>query len=186
MTSFHAFERAIRASLREGDTPGAVRAALDVYGPEIFGFLCGVLVDPDSAARLYADVVQRITTEVEEFQWRCSLRTWMYWIARRELQDRRHRGVSNRPPSTEQPPPVATESRRLIGTVALRGRLKEEDREILILRVDRRFGWRELAITGLGDGAAAPDVARESLRLRDRVDAIVREIHEGAPKGHPG
>src|SRR5258708_18431518 len=79
-----ASEEGVRTSLQTGDASGAVRAALELYGPEVFGFVCGVVVDLDAAEELYADVVRRIATEVAKFQWRCSLRTWTYWIARRE------------------------------------------------------------------------------------------------------
>jgi RNA polymerase sigma-70 factor (ECF subfamily) len=178
MTPFDASEWAIRASLSKRDTPAAVRAALDVYGAEVFGFLCGVLADRDAAANAYADVAQRVATEVEEFRWTCSLRAWIYWIARRELDDRRRRGAAAGPSSTGQLDPTITESHRRAGTFLLRRRLREEEREILILRVDRGLGWSELALTTLGEGASEGAVARETLKLRGTLDRVVREIHE--------
>jgi len=180
-----ATDEGVRASLREGDVPGATRAALELYGPEVFGFLCGVVTDRDAAEKLYADVVQRITTEVVEFRWHCSLRTWTYWIARRELQDRRYRGPPEPARSSGHLEPVATESNRPAGTTALRSRLDERDREILILHVDRALGWQELAVTGIGEDAPIEAVAREAGRLKARFDRIVREIRQGVEDGRP-
>lgn len=185
MTPLDANECAVRASLREGDTQAGVRATLALHGPELFGFLCAVLDDRETATRVYADVVHRITTELGELRWRCSLRTWTYWIARRELQDRRRRGAPAQPGVGEADPEV-TESNRPAGTLRLRGNLAEEDREILILRVDRGLGWNELAMTALGQEASKEALEREAGKLRRQVDRIVSEIHQGAPdRGGP-
>jgi hypothetical protein len=80
---------------------------------------------------------------------------------------------------------VATESNRPAGTTALRSRLDERDREILILHVDRALGWQELAVTGIGEDAPIEAVAREAGRLKARFDRIVREIRQGVEDGRP-
>jgi hypothetical protein len=54
------------------------------------------------------------------------------------------------------------------------------DREILILRIDRRLAWWDLAITSLGEDAAVGDLALESRRIRERFGQIRRHIFRAA------
>jgi DNA-directed RNA polymerase specialized sigma24 family protein len=182
-------DQVIRAHLAEGDVQGAVRLSMDSLGPEIFGFLVAVLGDADVSAKVYADVGQRIASELAEFRWKCPLRTWMYWIACRELQDRRRRKGPNATSVVATPDPVDTNSSRPTGAAQLRRNLSEEDRELLILRVDRRFDLSEVAVARLGESASPDAVARESQSLRRRMDKIVEEIHQVAVRNqlrHPG
>ena len=77
--------------MASGAVRGAAQTCMDAFGPEVFGFLVAVLDDARVGRTVYADVTQRIESELKDFRWTCSLRTWMYWIARRELDDRRRR-----------------------------------------------------------------------------------------------
>ena len=55
----------------------------------------------------------------------------------------------------------------------LREKLSEEDQLILVLRVDRRLPWTEVARVVLGElEASDEDVKRESARLRKRLQMI--------------
>jgi RNA polymerase sigma-70 factor, ECF subfamily len=64
----------------------------------------------------------------------------------------------------------------------LRDELPEEDRELLVLRVDRELGWREIAIVlaesgnradRIGDEAA---LTREAARLRKRFQLVTERL----------
>jgi DNA-directed RNA polymerase specialized sigma24 family protein len=169
-------DQAVRDSLSRGDLRQAVGMTIDRYGPELFGFLVGVLGQLEASETAYAHATLQIASELAEFRWRCSLRAWTYWIARRELADRRRRGGTRQSPSVKSPDPVTTESNRPVGVSLLRRSLREEDRELLILCVDRRLDWRELAITALGEDAPLDLLDRESHRLRSRVDEVLRDI----------
>jgi RNA polymerase sigma-70 factor (ECF subfamily) len=178
-------ERSVRACLAAADHGRASDLALDAYGPELFGFLVAVLADKDASSKVYVDVSQRIRSELPDFRWTCALRTWAYWVARRELDDRRRR--RRRDPSNLGPPcdPVVTESRRPTGASLLRNRLREDDREILILRVDRRLDWSELAVTSLGERASPHHLACEARSLRNRMAKILREIQQAVSRDSP-
>jgi DNA-directed RNA polymerase specialized sigma24 family protein len=167
------------------DAGDVLRAAADVihlYGPEIFGFLVGVLGDNRSSRDVYGGISDRVLRDLPGFSWRCSLRTWTYAMARAELAHHRRRAtrVPARPSQVPAsvPDPTTTISCRptnLRSKIAtLRACLQEEDRELLILRIDRGFDWHELAVISLGEGAAPLEIERESTRLCARF-AVVRD-----------
>jgi RNA polymerase sigma-70 factor, ECF subfamily len=172
----------VRSLIRKGEPQAAARQALYAYGPELFGFLIGVLDDVELARHVYADFGQRVGTEIEAFRWRCTLRTWLYSLARRELRDRRLR--RRRAPvalrSVSDPAVSLSVSRRrpeLTSAIsAIRRALTEEDREILILHVDRRFEWEELATTGLDEDASRSELASESRRLQARMASVLERV----------
>jgi RNA polymerase sigma-70 factor, ECF subfamily len=68
----------------------------------------------------------------------------------------------------------------------LRDELPEEDRAILILRVDRGLDWRELAMI-LAEGSGGSDrlqddaaLKREAARLRKRFQVVVGRLRATA------
>jgi DNA-directed RNA polymerase specialized sigma24 family protein len=187
--------RRVWALLWAHDEAGASREALRVYGAEVYGFLLGALDDPSNASSLYADVQKRVETEVGGLAALCSLRTWLYLLARRELRERRlQRG--QRGERTASFGRVASGERRASSSNAistLRTSLTEEERELLILRVDRKFTWREIALTDLGERAVDPErIALATRAVRERIQAIILRVRQAAaaemndpPDGRP-
>jgi DNA-directed RNA polymerase specialized sigma24 family protein len=176
-------EARLRARLGQGDLPAAARSVVDTYGPEVFGFLVGVLGDADAAGFLYANVCQRVTTELEGLDRNLAFRTWVYRLARRELKDRRLRRKRPVAPLREGGA-TDTQPLRHAGLTdaidAVRRSLSEEDRELLILRVDRRFDWYELALTELGEDVSALLLARASKNLQLRLEELLERIEREA------
>jgi DNA-directed RNA polymerase specialized sigma24 family protein len=168
--------RSFEGRYRAASTAAAAREALDLHGPGLFGFLLGVLEDSEEARIIYADVSQRIGREIGWYQGRCSLRAWVYGLGRRELRDRRLRIRCTRELCgtyiSEKPAPADLEG----AIAAIRVTLSEEDREFLILRVDRGFSWQELAFTSLGVHAPEAALDAEIRALRGRVAEICERI----------
>src|SRR5215212_9338977 len=73
----------VRALAVAGDTRGAVTVAIRDLGPEVLGFLVVLARDPADAGDVFADVCVRIWKGLSQFRWQCSLRTWVYVLARR-------------------------------------------------------------------------------------------------------
>jgi DNA-directed RNA polymerase specialized sigma24 family protein len=175
-------EKTVRTLVDGGDVLRAVAEAIRLYGAEIFGFLVGVLGDNKASRDVYATIHDRVLQDLPAFSWRCSLRTWTYAIARAELARHRLR-VAPAPARPSQalasvPDPTTTISFRPTNMrskiATLRACLQEEDRELLILRIDRRLDWQELAVTSLGENASRFEIERESTRLCARF-ALVRD-----------
>jgi RNA polymerase sigma-70 factor, ECF subfamily len=188
-------EREIRRRAELGDASGAVTVALRGYGPELFGFLMAVHRDETDASEVFSDASERIWDGFSSFGWRSSFRTWAYVIARhaslehRRTTRRRARRQQELPRSSllsaiaaevrsETLPHLKTEMKSRMA--ALRDSLPPEDRELLVLRVDKRLAWNELAEV-LHDGAAARDelaLKREAARLRKRFQAVKERLIE--------
>lgn len=197
-----------RGLLAQGELNLAVHAALEAFGPEVFGFLVGVVDDVGQASVLYAQMAQRVANEIEAFRWETSLRMWMYGLARSELLDGRRRRrpdvlpregadrtTLNRTSPRHTPgaslTPVDTSSwrpRLLLDAVrAVRKALSEEERELLILRVDRGFAFVDIAVMELGLAATSLERRRRAKELRTQLLELRRQIdrmtaHHLAPR----
>lgn len=174
----------VRQALAAGDEVRATVRLLDAYGAEVFGFLAGVLDDVGEARAVYAAIGERARERLVTFGWPCGLRTWLYAIAHRVIGEVRQSSASPGEPvsaelperGTTRPPPPRSRSAAL---AHLRSSLPLHDREMLVLHVDRRMTWDELALVFLGEDASAKDHALEILRLQARYrllkDWLARE-----------
>lgn len=75
-------EQRIQKLHRGGDADAAVALAVEVYGPEVYGFLASRLRDDDDANDAFAQACEDLCISIAAFEWRCSMRTWMYKLAR--------------------------------------------------------------------------------------------------------
>ena len=78
-------EEAIRTLCTTGDYAGALTAALQRYGDELFGFLYGLARDRAQADDVFSSMCEAMWRALPGFRWESSLRTWMYRIARNEF-----------------------------------------------------------------------------------------------------
>jgi hypothetical protein len=145
-----AAEREIRADLSAGNRSGAVSNTLAVYGCEVFGFVTAAVAEQQSGHDAYARFVETLFHELPRFAWRCQLRTFVYFLACWQLRTMRPGpaivaiSVETRRtlPASQHPAPRSV-------VAAVRRSLAPEDRELLVLRFDRGFNWREIALTSM-------------------------------------
>jgi RNA polymerase sigma-70 factor (ECF subfamily) len=190
-------EREIRGFWDRGELQEAAAAAIRGYGPEIFGFLVAFHRQKDDASEVYAAFTERLWRGLPGFEWQCSFRTWAYAIARNisltYRRQARRRAEMYRPmpegsqlSALEQPQRSDTASylktQRKSRIAALRDSLPWEDQELLVLRVDRRLAWNDLArvLLPAEDGATLTEEAlkREAARLRKRFQTLKAHLHE--------
>lgn len=182
----------IRSLLAARQIEQATTLALRELGPELLGFLCGVLGD-DDGDEAFSTLSVRLWKSLEGFEGRCSLRTWTYVLARREIArfrrgERRH--VDGRVPLSEikevleavrrtRTTAVIDRERTL---VKLRDELPIEDRTLLILRVDRNLPWDDIALAFAEDpeAFAEDERKREAARLRKRFQLVKQRLVERA------
>ena len=183
------FDERVRALLAARETGEAATLALRELGPEVLGFLSGVLGDAD-ADEVYSAWSERLWRSLKGFEGRCSLRTWMYVLARREISRFRkgaRRHAEGRVPLSELADvlpdarsrtrsTVATEKQRQL--TALRDELPIEDRTLLILRVDRKLAWDEIALAfaDIPETFSDEDRRREAARLRKRFQLVKQRL----------
>jgi RNA polymerase sigma-70 factor (ECF subfamily) len=178
----------VRALLAAGDHAGATTVALRELGPELLGFLSGVLGN-DDADEVFSTLSERLWRSLKGFEGRCSIRTWTYVLARHEIGRFRRgarRHADGRVPISELEDILAVvrTTRSTMATdkqhklAKLRDELPEDDRMLLILRVDRNLAWDDIALAF----AEAPeafreqDRKRESARLRKRFQLVKQRL----------
>ncbi len=183
------FDHQARELLRAGDTRGAATLVLRELGPEVLGFLSGVLGDVD-ADEVYSAWSERLWRSLKGFEGRCSLRTWTYVLARREISRFRkgmRRHAEGRVPLSQLQDVLAVPKTRTRNTMAtakqrqltaLRDALPIEDRTLLILRVDRKLSFDEIALAFAETPESMTEVERrrEAARLRKRFQLVKQRL----------
>ena len=171
----------------------AAAAALGAYAAELNGFLIHVMGDSQAANDVLSQVIEDFWRGLGSFHNRCTVRTWLYTLARHAVA--RYR----RSPWHRQ----RTGDAQLEGLVAaarsqtppwqrtavkdrwreLRDALDPDDRALLVLRVDRGLEWIDVARVMLCERAPDPcdaELARETVRLRKRFQLLKRELRKRA------
>ena len=174
-------ELTIREALERGDPREAAAALASAYGHELHGWLTASYGAAD-ASEIYGDVMLRVSAAISGFRGDSAARTWLYQVARNEARQalrrrRRTRAVftplDRHPSAEERPASEGQREDRDARVAALRARLSEEDRSLLVLRIDRGFSYREIAsMAATGADDAAPE--RGAARLRRRVPDVGR------------
>jgi len=182
----------LRPLLRAERFMEATTLALRRLGPEILGFLSAVLgnVDGDEVFAAFSESLWR---SLAAYRWKCGIRTWAYMLARQQIA-RHRKGARHQPPQVRisELEDVLQEVRKTYTTrratlTRLRNELSIEDRELLILRIDRELSFDEIAVLFVEDPSTAdePSLRREAARLRKRFQLIkdqlmtrVREIQD--------
>lgn len=194
---WHMCEQRVRAHLEARQNEDAAKTVLESVGPEILGWLCGVFLDDDAAREVYTAFEAELPRELWTFREQTSFKCWLYGLARR-VAFRRLRSPSSQevPLGASLPPPREgeTDTRTWAKTelspsafTRLRARLDPEERMVLILRVDRRMKWDEVA--RVMENPSTPATLRESAerlrryfhRVRDRLRIMA--VEEGLLSG---
>jgi len=185
----------IRGACTRSDYAAAASVALKAYGPEIYGFLVGILRRDEDASEVFSTFTERMWRGLPRFAWECSFRTWAYTIARNAA--RTYDAETRRRGRKESPLPDGSELSGLAEKIRsatksylktqtksriakLRESLPQADQMLLALRVDRQLSFQDLALV-MHDGEAeltAVEVTREASRLRKRFQAVKAKLLE--------
>lgn len=182
------WERDILDAVRTGEPGRAAGLLFRRLGPEIAGYLAASCREGETAREAYARTQEATLRGLSSFDGRASLRTWLYVVARSQLvlvlrdearRSRRLTPLDHHPEVWERAAPTATpapSASRLEDVHRLRAMLSDEDREILVLRVERDLPWEEVARVFAGEAAEPPVLRREAARLRKRFQAIRERV----------
>ena len=174
----------------EGRHEDAATLLLEGYGPQILGFLYGVMGDYDTAGDAFGQFSEDLWSGLPAFKWRSSARTWAYTVARNAsrryhrsaYEKRRKRAATGQLQDVAHR--VATRTLKFMKTDIkdrfreLRQGLSELDRTVLILRIDRKLSWQEVAEVLAGEGEAA-SVAALKMRFK-RLKTKLRDLAQEA------
>lgn len=176
-------EQQVLGLCAQGDGHGAAEVLVRAYGLEILGFLEATLDGPALAADAFSLFGEDVWRGLPGFRGDSSLRTWAYAVARRAAwrvlrgeRLRRERLAPEGAWALEVAALVRTTTQRFRRTAvkdqvrALRERLSAQERELLLLRVDRGLDWRDIARVQLSEGAPDAEVAKRAAVLRKRFE----------------
>lgn len=181
---------------RTTDQPHTVERVLQEHGAEIFGWMLATLASDTEAADAFSLFSEDLWKSLARHEGRCSIRTWCYMIARcavARILEARATGRSV-PLSDAPVSHVAAQVREATLSYlrtdvkqrirALREQLDPDDQLLLVLRVDKDLGWRDIAIVMFGHDTDDAELARHAARLRkrfERVKAQLRALAGAAP-----
>ena len=184
-----ALERDIAAALAAQDWARAATLALRGHGPPILVYLRGILRDDQLTDEAFARFSERLWRSIRDFRGESGFATWAYrlaWCAgkdvKRGLARRRERRLE-----TAQISAVADEVRASTAAflrteakdrfAAIRAELDREERSLLLLRIERRLPWKEVAAVMAEDGSPAAEAAlrKRFERLRTKLRRLFEE-----------
>ncbi len=185
----------LRRLLETGSFQAAVTLGLRMYGPEVCGFLYGLLRTDQDTDEVYARFAARLWETAPSFRGDCSFRTWVYLLARQSVaQHLREQRLKLKhedplPEGSDIPKmavPVPTQTPSYLRTKvrarldALRETLPLDDQSLLILRIDRRLAWKEIAaILHEGENPLSEDEMKAaSARWRKRFELLKDRIRQ--------
>ncbi|MCY1076526.1 RNA polymerase sigma factor [Archangium lansingense] len=184
-------EQRIRECCQRGDIEQAVKMALEGYGPEFLRLLGSILHDRELARDAYGAFSERLLLDLPDFRWECSFRTWAYQVARHigyrmaASSAAREEPVSHGALQGEVQPERSQTSPWLQTTVkarfrALREQLTPHEQTILMLRLDRRMSWHDVARNlASPDEALSPgELNRRAAVLRQQFQRIKEHLRE--------
>ena len=187
-----AVEERIRAEFDSGNFDGAATRFIQRFGGEILGYIVGRMGNAAAGADVFSSFTEDFWSGLPNFKWRTSIRGWAYTLARnvcyRHLTAARHQAryihlgcgsgfqleaAKLRSATLKH---LRTEMKSKMREI--RERLPQDDQTLLILRVDQKLSWDELAVilSGEGDDMSDVDKKRWSAKLRKRFQSIKERL----------
>jgi RNA polymerase sigma-70 factor, ECF subfamily len=185
-----ALEQRLRAACEAGRWSEAATAAIEGYGPEVFSYLIAITRKESDASEVYSQFCENLWTGLPRFRWQSSLRTWAYVLARHAWSHHArdpNRRSGRRVPLSDPAVDRMAEQVRSRTLSFLRSEVKDrltevrdemppDDRTLLILRIDRKLAWNDIARVMDGDDLSREALAKRSAALRKRFERIKDEL----------
>jgi RNA polymerase sigma-70 factor (ECF subfamily) len=185
-------ELVLRAAWDAGRYDETTTLALERYGPEILGILAVRLRSDGAAAEAFSMFAVDLWRGMSGFAWRCTLRAWAHRIARNAANRWAVAGARLAARNLPLPGDLIERVAEQIKTTTLiymksevkseirrlRDELPAEDQLVLVLRVDKNLEWRDIAMALADHDLDEPALARESARLRKRLQLATARLRE--------
>ena len=178
----------VRARLEAGDAGGAATAVIEALGPSILRYLRSMLRVEDDAADAFSQWSENVWSGLPSFRGEASLKTWGYRLAWNAAQNLRNEAWRRRGQrlATGQASALANSIRTRSVVVVerqrraldeLRETLSDEDRSLLVLRLDQQLSWNEVAeVLSTGGAPIAPATLMKRFeRVKARLGELARE-----------
>jgi RNA polymerase sigma-70 factor (ECF subfamily) len=190
-------EEQLRELCEQGEIRHAVVVALRGYRLELMEFMQRQLENPEWVQDAFSVFCECLLKDLPSFRWECSFRTWAYRVARHvcyrtATRARREvpvsRGAFDQEAQHERSvtqPWQHTELKERLRE--LRERLAPIDQRLLVLRLERRLHWTEIAreLAAPGEVLTPEVLARRASALRQRFQRLkvrLRELFDEEPR----
>ncbi len=189
-------EKRTKEAFQAADYKTATSIFLHHYRNDIYTFLLGRLsYNETDAEDVLSEFQEDFCKGLPGFRWRCTLRSWAYrlaWNAAcRFLKDpyrkpERHLPLSQQSRIAQTSAGQRSETKKYLRTETkswlcrIRKQLTDDEQALLVLRVNKKMSWRELAMI-MSDGGETldeTDINRTSARLRQRFTKVKTKIKE--------
>ena len=188
-----ALEKKIRAACEAKQLERAATDAVAGYGPEILRYLLSLTRDEVAAGEVFSQFCENLWVGLPKFRWESSFRIWAYSLARhawfRLLRDphrRRERRIalSDVPSVHEAAHAVRSRTATYLRTEVkdkiseLRAKLDPDDQSLLILRINRKLSWSEIArvLAEPDESLPAKELDKRAANLRKRFQRIKDDL----------
>ncbi len=181
------WENGIAEALARGDTDAAAEVAIRGYSPEIVAYLTRLLRSSDDAADAHSYWAEDVWKGIGSFEGRGSPRVWAYRVASRSAARvareawRRRRlrmptTMASRIAAEVRSSGGASRDRHAAAMDKLRQTLSYKDRELLILRLDRRLSFRAVAAVLGREGKPLDEAAvrKRFERLKEKLGELAK------------
>lgn len=188
-------EKRAKEAFQAEDFKAVTTIFLQHYRNDIYTFLIGRLHSETDAAEVLSQFEEDFWRGLPDFQWRSTLRSWAYKLALNAAF--RYRRDPHRKPQRQLPlsqycqlsefiVQPRSETKKYKRTEVknkireLREQLSDDERTLLVLRVDKGMSWRELAVVMLGEGETfnEAEIGRWSTLLRQRYTKVKAKLKE--------
>lgn len=181
----------VRARCAAGDASGAATLVLERHGREILEYLVAIARSEADGADAFSLFAEHLWRGLPGFRGEAKVRTWSYAVARRALarvrrapHRRRGAALDDVPELAQLEAQVRTRTLSYLRTAvkdqvaALRDQLAPDDQALLILRIDRKLEWRDvaLAMADEDDPPAGAELTRRAATLRKRFERIKDDL----------
>jgi RNA polymerase sigma-70 factor, ECF subfamily len=179
-----------RAASATGRFDEAATLLLRAYGKELLEYSIAMARSEVDGCDAFSLLSERLWRGLPTFRWESSARTWCYVLAHRAIADTLRGGAARRAVPLSDAPEVAalveqvrTQTLTFLRTEArdafaeLRASLSPEERELLVLRLDRKLPWREVAMVMSADEDLDPAaLERRSAALRKQWEVMKTKL----------
>jgi RNA polymerase sigma-70 factor (ECF subfamily) len=176
--------------IARGEFDQATERTIRLYGPELIAWLCAMLPGEADAHDAFSRMSEQLWRSLQQFDGRCSLRTWCYMLARQAAFHVRTRPRHQREVLLATVPSLlgavtyvwntsrGVEQQATSVYAEIRSELDDDDQTLLVLRVDRNLAWRDIAIVMLGESADPDAVTRKAASLRKQFERVKQRLRE--------
>ncbi len=182
-------ESTIARLLEGGDPASAATAIMHGYGPAVLAYLVALARDQDRADDVFSQFCEDLWQGLPGFRRDASVRTWVYTLAwhawlRHERDPYRRLG---RPLASGEMSRLAAAVRSTTAghmksetkdaVARLREQLAPAEQSLLVLRIDRRLSWSEVAtvMSTPQETLDAQTVAKRFQRVKERLRRLAED-----------